>query len=77
MPTQTWPLSELQQLDRETRKVIKESSGSHLSASMELLYLPRTSGGRGLRSVESEYKVTKVKVAAKLFSNQDDTMSMV
>ena len=37
MLMQTWPLSKLQQLDRETRKLIKESSGSHLSASTELL----------------------------------------
>lgn len=33
MCTQKWPLSELQQLDRETKKLIKESGGSHQSTS--------------------------------------------
>ena len=44
---------------------------------MAPFYLTRTSGGRGLRSVESEYKLTKVTAAVKLFSNRDDTMSTV
>lgn len=57
--------------------MIKESGGTHPLASSELLYLPRTSGSRRLRSVEAEYKLTKVKAAVKLFSKRDDTMSMV
>lgn len=57
--------------------MIKESGGSRTSPSTELLYLPRTSGVRGLRSVESKCELTKVKAAVKLFSNRDDTMSMV
>ena len=44
---------------------------------MAPFYLTRTSGGRVLRSVESEYKLTKVTAAVKLFSNRDDTMSIV
>ena len=44
---------------------------------MAPFYLTRTSGGRSLRSVESEYKLTKVTAAVKLFSNRDDTMSIV
>ena len=44
---------------------------------MAPFYLTRTSGGRGLRSVESEYKLTKLTAAVKLFSNRDDTMSIV
>ena len=59
--TQTWPLTELQQLDRETNMVIKETGGSHPSASTELLYLPRISRRTGLMSIESEYKLIKLK----------------
>ena len=29
------------------------------------MYLPRKSGGRGLKSVESEYKLIKIKAAIK------------
>ena len=34
-------------------------------------------GGRGLQSVEGEYKITKIKAAMKLFSNSDPSMKMV
>ena len=62
MWSQVWPIAELQRLDRETRKVIvKHPLGSTL-----LMYLPRKSGGRGLKSVESEYKLMKIKAAVKL-----------
>ena len=33
------------------------------------MYLPRKLGGRGLKSLEEEYKLTKIKVAVKLYSN--------
>ncbi|CAH3031666.1 unnamed protein product [Pocillopora meandrina] len=34
-------------------------------------------GGRGLKSVETQYKMTKVKTAVKLYTNQDSTMELV
>ena len=54
MWTQQWPVMELKQIDREARKIVVESPCS----SNALLYLPRNRGGRGLRSVEMEYKST-------------------
>ena len=42
-----------------------------------LLYLPRDKGGRGLRSVETEYKETKVKAAVKFYQKRDPAMKMV
>ena len=77
MWTLTWPLADLQQLDREARKIIKENGGYHPLGSTELLYLPRKCGGRGLKSFESLYKQTKVKTTMKLYANEDRTMSLV
>ena len=37
----------------------------------------REKGGRGLRSIEEEYKVTKIKAAVKLHGNDDPAMAMV
>ena len=37
----------------------------------------RDRGGRGLRSVETEYKETTVKAAVKLYQNRDPAMKMV
>ena len=41
------------------------------------LYIPRSSGGRGLKSVESEYKLIKIKAAVKLCANTDPTLKLV
>lgn len=38
---------------------------------------PKRTGGRGLKSVEMEYKQTKVKAAVKLYSNNDRTLKLV
>ena len=43
----------------------------------DLLYLPRRVGSRGLKSIETEYKLTKVKAAARLYNNSDPTMELV
>ncbi|XP_068749277.1 uncharacterized protein [Montipora capricornis] len=77
MWTLVWPIAELQRLDRESQKIIVETGGKHPSASNDLLYLPRRSGGRGLQSIEPEYKITKVKEATRLYANADPTMRLV
>ena len=63
--TQTWPLADLQQLDREACKVIVENGGNHPLGSVAQLYISRKNGERGLRSVEAEYKITKIKAAVR------------
>ena len=72
-----WSLTDLRNLDREARKIIVSSGGKHPLSSTALLYLAREKGGRGLRSVEDEYKAIKVKSALKLYTNTDPTMQMV
>ena len=57
------------------RKVIVENSGNHPLRSVAQLYISRKNGGRVIRSVEAEYKSTKIKAAVKLFENPDTTMS--
>ena len=77
MWTQHWPITELRQVDRDARKIVTEGGGKHPCGTTSLLYLPRDKGGRGLRSVETEYKETKVKAAVKLYHNRDPAMKMV
>ena len=52
MRTQQWPIAELQQIDRETRKNVVENGGKHPLGYKSLLCLPRENGGRGLKFVE-------------------------
>ena len=75
--TQSWPIPELQQLDRESNLILKDNCGHHPLGTTDLLYLARKHGGRGLKSVESTYKAFKVKTAIKLYSSEDPTMHMV
>ena len=77
MWTQHWPATELRQVDRDARKIVTEGGGKHPCGTTSLLYLPRDKGGRGLRSVETDVKETKVKAAVKLYQNRDLAMKMV
>ena len=54
-----------------------ESGGKHPLGLKATVYLPRALGGRGMRSVKEEYKMTKIKTAIKLYSNEDSTISLV
>ena len=62
--TQAWPLAEQQQIDRDARKIISGSGGNHPKGSIAVLYLTINNGGRGLKSVEEEYKNIKIKGAS-------------
>ena len=64
-------------MDRAARKIIVENGGKHPASLTSLLYLPREKGGRGLRSVEHEYKITKIKSLLKLYQNPDQTVEAV
>ncbi|PFX21126.1 hypothetical protein AWC38_SpisGene14404 [Stylophora pistillata] len=77
MWTQQWPVMELKQIDREAREIVVESGDRHSCSSNALLYMPRSKGGRGLRSVEMEYKATKIKGAVRLHGNEDRALGMV
>ena len=43
-------------IDRDTRKLISGSGGNHPKGSIAALYLTGNKGGRGLKSLEEEYK---------------------
>ena len=77
MWTQHCPLAELREIDRETRKLASENGGKHLLSSTAVFYLSRVVGGRGMKSVEHEYKMIKIKAAIKLYMNPDPMMRSV
>ena len=77
MWTQVCTTTDLQRLNRETRKVMVVHGAKHPLSSTDLLYLPRKIGGRGLKSIEREYKTVKIKGAMNLYSNNDPTIHLV
>ena len=53
------------------RKILNDTKAKHPASSNELLYFPRTKGGRGLKSVEQVYKETKIKTALHMHRSTD------
>ena len=71
-------MTDLRDVDRQARKIVCETGGKYPLGLKAIVYLPRALGGRGMRSVEEDYKMTKIKSAIKLYSNDDSTiMSLV
>lgn len=70
MWSQHWPITQLREIKREARKIVVENGGKHPCGSTSLLYLPTVPAGRGLCSIERDYKETKVKAAVNLFQNR-------
>ena len=66
MWTQQWRVTKLKKLDREARKIVVENGGKHPSGSTAILYMSRKKGGRGLCSIEEEFKVTKLKACSEV-----------
>ena len=64
-------------MDTAARKIIVENGGKHPASLTSLLYLLRQKGGRGLRSVEHECKITKIKSLMKLYQNSEQTVEAV
>ena len=64
-------------MDRAAQKIIVENGGKHPASLTSLLYLPTEKGGRGLRSVEQEYKLAKIKSLLKLYQITDQTVESV
>ena len=54
-----------------------ENGGNHPKGSTAILYMSRKLDGRGLRSVENEYKNTKINAAVKFYCSADPTMGAV
>ena len=57
--------------------MISENGRRQPLSSTAVLNLPRDKRGRGLKSVEQEYKLIKTKMAVRLYENEDPMMRSV
>ena len=55
-----WTISELQEMDRRTRKLMTMHNALHPRSNVDRLYIPRSEGGRGLLSVEDTVTLAKL-----------------
>ena len=74
MTTTEWIIYEVQEFDRQVRKILKDNKGRHPCASVHFMYLPRSMGGKGLKSIEQEYKEWKIKTTLHLHTSTEQAV---
>jgi len=77
LPVLMWPVSELQYLDRRTRKLLTMSRALHPRVDVDHLYMPRCRGGRGLKNVEDVVKEEQCGVYEYLTHSEDPWLQVV
>ena len=55
----------------------RRDKGKHISESLPLMYLPKTVGGRGFKSVEDTYRMSKIKVAHHINVSIDPRIKLI
>ena len=71
------PRGELQELNMVIKRKLREWKVHGKQASDKRLYLPRSEGGRGLKSLEDVYATTKIRIASYLSQSEDQWLKVV
>ena len=58
-----WSITQLEQIDRETRKVLKRNKFLNIHSDNHRIYLPRKQGGRGLLNITDQYKKAMINMS--------------
>ena len=58
-----WSLTELEQIERETRKQMKRNYTMNNNSNNNRIYLPRSLGGRGMLSIVDQYKKSTINMS--------------
>ena len=69
--------TDLQQLDRRTRKLLSMHGVHHPAADVDRLYAPCSDGGRGLQQIESTFQSCIVRLNCYLADSSDPFMQMI
>ena len=70
-------VDDLKKMDICVREAMVKNGAKHCQQMNSLLYLPKSMGGRGLKSLENTYKETKIKAAIKLLNTTDKRIMLV
>jgi len=72
-----WTITELETVDRETRKVLQTYHAMHHQSDVARLYLPRKNGGRGLINIVDHFKNSIINFSSYLLSSDELYLSLV
>ena len=77
MWTEKLLLTDLRHLDNTIRQIMNEKRAKYKLQLNEILYLPRSKGGMGLKCFETTYKEIEIKTAMKLITETEPCMKLV
>ena len=72
-----WECTDLQQLDRRTRKLVSMHGVHHPAADVDRLYAPCSDGDRGLQQIESTYQSCIARLNCYLADSSDRFMQTI
>ena len=75
--TVKFTINTINEMDATIRDVMNHLGAKHTNLMNAITYLPRSKGGRGLRSLEDTHKATKIKLAIKLVQDPDHRLDIV
>ena len=67
----------MKNIDRKTRKLLTKGRMHHQNSDVYRMYLPRSSGGRGLIQMETTYKTTTTGLATYLEKSKHPFIMLV
>ncbi|KAJ8944760.1 hypothetical protein NQ318_011667 [Aromia moschata] len=73
----TWSVTDLDELDRLTRRLLTKFRHLHTNSSVIRLYLPRRQGGRGLLNIKNQCLNQEASLRRKLLTNRDPLITAV
>ena len=76
-PVLDWTITELETVDRETRKVLQSHHALHIQSDITRLYLPRKEGGRGLINLTEHFKNYTINFSSYLLSSNELYLNLV
>ncbi|KAJ8957280.1 hypothetical protein NQ318_007844 [Aromia moschata] len=72
-----WSVTDLDELDRLTRRLLTKFRRLHTNSSVIRLYLPRRRGGRGLLNIKNQCLNQEASLRRKLLTNRDPLITAV
>ncbi|XP_066912330.1 uncharacterized protein [Clytia hemisphaerica] len=76
-PVLDWTITKLENIDRETRKVLQSFHVMHNQSDVTRLYLPRKEGGRGLINIVDHFKNCIINFSSYLLTSNEPYLTLL
>ena len=71
-----WTITELDKVDRGTRRLLQQYHSLHIQSDVTRLYIPRRDGGRGLANICELFKNTIINFSIYLSNSNEELLTM-